>query len=74
MRLSRSALILAAALVTGCAPTNIAEWQQALGNDPATFCIHVTSVYGQAKVARSACTNCKVSCTADGLTIQQVAP
>jgi hypothetical protein len=57
-------------LITGCSLAPSDEVMKALGKDPATVCIHVTSIYGTVKASRSACLNCMVQCSADGMTIR----
>jgi hypothetical protein len=63
-------LVVAALLLTGCNSTNISELVKALGNDPASVCVNLTSVYANLRVARSNLTNGTMSCTGDGLTVR----
>lgn len=45
--------LLAALLLSGCAPSNLAEVVKAAGQDQATICTRVTTVYGTLTFMRS---------------------
>lgn len=47
--------------LTGCSTTNITKLVQALGKDPATVAVQVTSVYGTVTFVRVNDTNRQVS-------------
>jgi len=67
MRLATLAL---AALLSGCAPSNLAEWQKALGGDTSNLCVNNTlsTPWGtqNLRAARTNCPNCYVECSPDG--------
>ena len=67
-------VLLSAALLAGCAPTNISELAKAMAGDQASVCVTVASVYGTVKIARSGLLNGTVSCSADGMSIRAKEP
>lgn len=60
---------LFASLLSGCMASNLTEFAKALGQDPATVCFNLSTIYGQGKLYRTSCANCTVSCTQEGLSI-----
>ena len=48
-----TALLLAALFLGGCAPSNLAEVIKAAGQDQATVCTRVTTIYGTLTFMRS---------------------
>lgn len=68
---SALALLFMLMLLSGCAPTNLAQVIEAASKDDATFCARVTTVYGTATVLRSNIHGGDVSC--DTLTIKSTA-
>lgn len=64
-------IALASALALGgCSATNVSELLKALGQDPATVCITVTSVYGTVKGYRTNAMNATVKCDQEGLSVK----
>lgn len=63
-------VLLLILLLGGCAPSNISDLMKAMGENQASVCITVTSIYGTAKMARSGLLNGTVTCSADGMTIK----
>ena len=55
-------------LLAGCA--NLPAVVQALGQDQATVCATLQTVYGTLKVARTNIFNGDISCTGDGLSVK----
>lgn len=64
-------LILFSLMLSGCAGT--AQLIEALGKDPATACVSLTSIYGTMRIARSVATSGTVTCTQEGMTIKPAA-
>lgn len=63
-----SYLILALPLFfSGCMGT--AAVVEAMGKDPASVCVQLTTIYGKAQIARSNIQGGKVFCSAEGLTV-----
>lgn len=58
------------ALTAGCSSTNLADVLKAAGQDPASVCGSVLTVYGSIKFARTNITNGNVQCSQDGLTVK----
>ena len=72
MALSRIAAVLALAVACGgCAGT--ASVLRALAKDPATACVTVMTIYGTAKVFRTAAPNADVMCDPDRMTVKSTA-
>lgn len=71
--MNRFALVFAL-FCSGCMASNMTEFAKALGQDPATVCFQLTTIYGQGKLSRTNCTNCDVSCTAEGMAIKSTSP
>jgi len=63
-------IISSTCLLAGCAPTNISELARALGQDQASVCVSVNTIYGTLKLARTAIANGNVSCTQEGLAVK----
>jgi len=61
---------LAGLLLTGCSLSPSADFLTALGHDPATVCVQVTSIYGTVRVARTAIVDGNVTCNGDGMTLK----
>ena len=61
-------LILALVLSAGCSTS--AGMIEALGKDPATICVQITSIYGTMRLARTNIVSGNVSCVQEGLTVQ----
>ncbi len=57
--------------VAGCAST--ADLVKALGQDPATVCVNVTTVYGTLRVARTNIVQGNVTCNGEGLSVKSEA-
>ncbi len=57
----------------GCSSTNVSDMVKALGQDPASVCVNVTSVYGTLRVARTNLVNGTVVCNGEGLTVKSEA-
>lgn len=62
-------LLLAALALAGCAP-DIADIVTALGKDPASNCIRVTSIYATVLMSRTNLTSGSMACNSDGLTMK----
>jgi hypothetical protein len=60
-------------LASGCVASNLAEVVTALGKDPASVCINLSTIYGNLKVARTNISNGDVTCAADGLVVKSQA-
>ena len=63
-----------ALLFSGCVASNLADVMEKMGDNPATVCITVNTVYGTGKALRSNVTNGKVKCDMDGMSVDTVAP
>jgi lipopolysaccharide export system protein LptA len=61
-------LFLVLVLVAGCSTS--AGMIEALGKDPASVCVQITSIYGTMRLARTNIVNGNVSCVQEGLTVQ----
>ena len=64
-------LTCVALMVSGCAGT--AAVVRALAKDPATACVTVQTIYGTAKVFRTAAPNAEVTCDPDRMTVKSTA-
>jgi hypothetical protein len=62
-------LLLAALGLAGCAP-NLADIVTALGKDPASNCIRVTSIYATVLMSRTNLTSGSMACTSDGMSMK----
>lgn len=62
----RTAMLLAALLLTGCAAGSAAKFAKALGNDHAIFVINAGTPYGQQKIVRIGETTNSVLVTPEG--------
>ncbi len=61
-------LIAVVVLMAGCSTS--AGMIEALGKDPATVCVQVTSIYGTMRLARTNIVSGNVTCNQEGLTVQ----
>lgn len=68
MRTFASLLLILALAVSGCSTS--AGMIEALGKDPATVCVQVTSIYGTMRLARTNIISGNVACNQEGLTVQ----
>jgi hypothetical protein len=59
--------LLVAVVLAGCSSTNIAELVKAAGQDAASVCASVSTVYGVLKFARTNLVNGNIACDANGM-------
>ena len=69
-----AAVALAGLLLGGCTATNVSELLKSIGQDTATVCITVTSVYGPVKGYRTNAMNATVKCDQEGLSVTAAPP
>lgn len=68
----KTAIILAALVLTGCSSTNITEIVKAIGQDQANICVAVSSVYGGGVVGRVNTPGAKVNMSGGQCSIEVV--
>lgn len=61
-------------LLGGCVASNLADVINQLGDNPATVCVTVNTVYGTGKALRTNVTTGKVKCDMDGMAVDTTKP
>jgi hypothetical protein len=62
-------VLLLSLLLSGCIASNLAQVIKELGDNPATVCVTVNTVYGTGKALRSNVQQGKVKCDMDGMSV-----